>query len=111
MSISNKISSRFDVFVSQLKNNYRDANDSLTNKASSTEVARSRAQQLLQRASVVTVSTQNKLAKLQDMADTYQYNERELRGLQDRIDSLNNEMIGYLDQIQSRSEHYRTCSS
>lgn len=94
-----------------MKNNYRDANDSLTEKASSTESARARAQQLLQRASVVTVNTQNKLAQLQSMADTYQYNERELRGLQARIDSLNNEMTGYLDQIQSRSEYYRTCSS
>lgn len=95
----------------QLKNNYRQANDSLTDRASSTESARARAQQLLQRASVVTVNTQNKLVQLQSMADTYQYNERELRGLQSRIDELNNEMIGYLEKIQSRSDYYRTCSS
>lgn len=99
------------MFLKQLKNNYREANDVLTEKASSTESARARAQQLLQRASVVTVNTQSKLAQLQGMADTYLNNERDLQGLQARIDALNNEMIGYLDRIQSQSEYYRTCSS
>lgn len=94
-----------------MKNNYRQANDSLTDRASSTESARARAQQLLQRASVVTVNTQNKLAQLQSMADIYQNNERELHGLQSRIDELNNEMVGYLEKIQTRSDYYRTCSS
>lgn len=83
----------------------------MTDKASSTESARARAQQLLQRASVVTVNTQNKLVQLQGMADTYQNNEKVLQALQDQIDLLNNEMVGYLEQIQSRSEYYRTCSS
>lgn len=95
----------------QLKNNYREANDSLTEKASSTESARARAQQLLQRASVVTVNTNTKLAHLQTLKETYQYNERELQSLQARIDTLNIEMVGYLEKIQSQSEYYRTCSS
>ena len=94
-----------------MKNDYREANDSLTEKASATESARARAQQLLQRASKVTVHTQNKLAQLQSMDDTYQYNEKELRSLQSRIETLNTEMSGYMDKIQQRSDYYRTCTS
>lgn len=94
-----------------MKNNYRIANDSLTDRASATESARARAQQLLQRASKVTVSTQNKLTQLQTMADTYQNNEKELRALQSRIETLTEEMKGYMDKIQQRSDYYRTCTS
>lgn len=94
-----------------MKNTYRQANDSLTEKAAATESARARAQQLLQRASTVTVNTQNKLTQLQTMTDTYQYNERELQSLQSRIDSLTDELAAYMDKIQQRSDYYRTCSS
>lgn len=94
-----------------MKNTYRQANDSLTEKAAATESARARAQQLLQRASMVTVNTQNKLTQLQTMTDTYQYNERELQSLQSRIDSLTDELAAYMDKIQQRSDYYRTCSS
>lgn len=83
----------------------------MTEKAATTESARARAQQLLQRASSVTVNTQNKLVQLQTMTDTYQNNERDLQSLQARIDSLNDELTGYVDRIQGRSDYYRTCSS
>lgn len=94
-----------------MKNNYRQANDSLTDRASATESARARAQQLLNRASKVTVSTTTKLTQLQTMADTYQNNEKDLRDLQSRIDTLNTEMSWYMDKIQQRSDYYRTCTS
>lgn len=94
-----------------MKNNYRSANDSLTDRASATEGARARAQQLLQRASKVTVSTHDKLAQLQEMANTYQHNEKELDSLQSRIETLNSEMSSYMDKIQQRSDYYRTCTS
>lgn len=48
----------------QLKNQYKQANDTLTSKSASSEVARERAQQLLQRASRITVDTTNKLKEL-----------------------------------------------
>lgn len=94
-----------------MKNDYRAANDQLTDRASTTESARARAQELLQRASKVTVSTQNKLTQLQTMADTYNNNEKELQALQSRIENLNTEMGWYMDKIQQRSEYYRTCTS
>lgn len=94
-----------------MRNNYRDASASLTDKANSTESARARAQQLLQRASIVTVNTQNKLDQLNSMTTTYQNNEKDLQNLQSRIDSLNNEMAVYLEKIQTKSEYYRTCTS
>lgn len=86
-------------------------NESLTDKASSTESARARAQQLLQRASVITIETNNKLSQLKNMADTYQNNEKELLGLQSRVDDLNKVMGGYLDRIQEKSDYYRQCTS
>lgn len=94
-----------------MKNNYRQANDSLTDRASATESARARARQLLSRASKVTVSTQTKLNQLQTMADTYQNNEEDLRKLQSKIDKLNTDMSSYMDTIQQRSDYYRTCTS
>lgn len=94
-----------------MKNNYRQANESLTNRASTTEAARARAQQLLQRASKVTVNTQNKLGQLEEMSKIYNINEQELRDLQSRIDTLNTDMNSYMDKIQQRSDYYRTCSS
>lgn len=95
----------------QLRNNYRVANDSLTQRASATESARTRAQQLLQRASTITVSTNSKLKQLQDMADTYQINEKELNSLKTRVGELDHEMTRYVDRIQERSDFYRQCTS
>lgn len=48
----------------QLRDQYKKANETLTTKAASSEVARERAQQLLQRASRITVDTNNKLKEL-----------------------------------------------
>lgn len=48
----------------QLRNQYRDANINLNNKASSSESARERAQKLLQLASKITVDTSSKLKEL-----------------------------------------------
>lgn len=95
----------------QLGNNYREANNSLTEKALTSETARARAQQLLQRASVITVDTTSKLTQLQTMADTYRANDRELKELQERVDELNRQMNEYLTIIQQNSDRYRQCTS
>lgn len=94
-----------------MRNTYQQANTSLTERAASTENARTRAQQLLQRASVITVNTNSKLTQLESMALTYQNNEKELRDLQSRVDSLNEQINGYVELIQERSEYYRQCTS
>lgn len=47
-----------------MQNLYNKANITLTSKASSSEIARERAQQLLQRASKITVDTNTKLKEL-----------------------------------------------
>lgn len=51
--------------ATQLGNQYKSANDSLTAKAKKSEVERQRAQQLLQRASKMTVDTNRSLQSLQ----------------------------------------------
>lgn len=51
--------------ATQLHDKYRQANDSLSTKALTSESARERAQQLLQRASKITVDTSSKLKELQ----------------------------------------------
>lgn len=48
----------------QLKNEYKQANNSLSAKAVTSESARERAQNLLQRASRITVETTGKLKEL-----------------------------------------------
>lgn len=97
--------------LSQLRNDYRQANFSLTEKASTSENARARAQQLLHRASVITVSTSDKLAKLQTMAETYHSNDKELGQLQSRVESLNLDITTNLELIQQKSDSYRQCTS
>jgi coxsackievirus/adenovirus receptor len=47
-----------------LKDQYKDANDKLNSKTQSTEYAREKAQQLLQRAFKITVDTNGKLKEL-----------------------------------------------
>lgn len=83
----------------------------MNERAASTESARARAQQLLHRASMITVTTTTKLTQLQAMADTYHYNEIALNNLKSRVDELNHEIIGYLERIQERSDYYRQCTS
>lgn len=95
----------------QLRNDYREANSSLTEKASTSEGARARAQQLLQRASQITVDTTLKLGKLHSMSETYAHNDRDLGELQLRVDGLNSEITKHLAIIQERSEYYRQCTS
>lgn len=94
-----------------MRNDYRQANVSLTEKASTSESARARAQQLLHRASVITVSTGEKLSKLQSMSDTYITNHKELGNLQSRVDDLNLDITNNLGVIQQKSNFYRQCTS
>lgn len=116
--------------ILQLRDNYRKANDSLTAKAITSESARERAQQLLQRASKITVETSSKLKELQGefalalvwlvlliicfvagMVDIYKSNDKELNDLEKRVEYLNSQMNEYLSKIQLDSVRYRQCTS
>ncbi|XP_059611859.1 laminin subunit beta-1 isoform X2 [Phlebotomus argentipes] len=97
--------------VTQLKNEYKQANNSLSAKAVTSESARERAQHLLQRASRITVETTGKLKELKDMVDVYKVNDRELESLRDRISGLNDDMTKYLNKIQEDADRYRQCTS
>jgi len=97
--------------ATKLRDNYRKANDSLTAKAITSESARERAQQLLQRASKITVETSSKLKELQGMVDIYKTNDKELNDLEKRVEYLNSQMNDYLSKIQSDSVRYRQCTS
>lgn len=95
----------------QLRDQYRKANNSLTERALTSESARGRAQQLLQRASKITVDTSSKLKELQSMADVYRSNDKELRELQEKVDLLNKDISDHLSVIQESSDRYRQCTS
>lgn len=97
--------------ATQLRNQYKSANESLSAKANNSESARERATALLQRASRITVEATQKLIALQDMTDIYNTNEAEIAAMKDRIASLNAEMTGHLNVIRDRAEWYRECPS
>jgi len=97
--------------ASQLKNNYQQANASLTERARKTEGARERAQLLLARASKITVDTSNKLKALQAMNDLYKVNERDLEKLESRVHRLSSDLSIAFNTIQEQSDYYRRCNS
>lgn len=92
-----------------MQNDYSKANSSLTEKASQTENARERAQQLLYRATVLTVDTATKFEKLQSIDQMYRSQNSELGTLQDRVNTLKRELEYYVQNIHERSEFYRNC--
>lgn len=86
------------------------ANQTLTDRANRSENARERAKLLLQRASVLTVDTIEKLRELQSMQDTYQDKNTVLQKLQDDIKPLNDELTLHLKNIQTQADRYRQCT-
>lgn len=97
--------------ATQLRNQYKSANESLSTKAKTSESARERATALLQRASRITLEATGKLNELQEMTDIYNTNESEIAAMEDRIDSLNVEMAEHLNTIRMRADWYRECPS
>lgn len=97
--------------ASKLRNQYKTANSSLALKAKTSESARERATQLLQRASRITVETTGKLRDLKDMTDIYNTNDHEIEKMEEKITRLNDEMAHYVQVIQSRADGYRQCTS
>lgn len=97
--------------ATQLRNEYKSANESLSTKAKTSESARERATALLQRASRVTLEATGKLNELQEMTDIYNTNEAEIASMEQRIEWLNAEMGVHLNTIRARADWYRECPS
>lgn len=97
--------------ATQLRNEYKTANESLATKAKTSESARERATALLQRASRITLEATGKLQELQKMTNIYNTNEYEIAAMEERIGDLNIEMTNYLNVIRSRADWYRECPS
>lgn len=97
--------------ATQLRNEYKSANESLSSKAKTSESARERATALLQRASVITLQATGKLNELQEMRDIYNTNDEKIAMMEDRIATLNLEMAQHLNVIRSRADWYRECPS
>lgn len=95
----------------KLKNQYKYANDTLNSKASSSEYAREKAQQLLQRASKITVDTNNKLKELKEMVQITTTNDADLSEMERKITNLNGVMDSYIQRIRSNADYYRACNS
>lgn len=97
--------------ATSLQDTYRQANSSLTEKASTSESARQRAGQLLQRASKIAGTTNTKLKELDAMMEVHRTNNADLEGLKQRLDGLNGQMAEYLGVIQKNADRYRQCTS
>lgn len=94
-----------------LHDKYRQANSSLTDKATTSESARQRARQLLLRASKIAGVTKTKLTELENMMEVHRSNNAELETLKGRLDGLNDQMADYLNVIQSNADRYRQCTA
>ncbi|XP_065087000.1 laminin subunit beta-1 isoform X1 [Ochlerotatus camptorhynchus] len=97
--------------ATQLKDNYKTANATLTARSNASESARERAQNLLNRASKITVETTNQLKKLQELYKTYESNQNELGSLETHIQGLTEQINTYLNKIQSDADRYRQCTT
>lgn len=97
--------------ATQLRKEYKAANESLSSKAQTSESARERATALLNRASRITLEATAKLNDLQEMTDIYNTNEEEIAAMDRRIDQLNAEMNIHLNTIRARADWYRECPS
>lgn len=96
--------------ASNLQSSTSATNQTLTDRASRSENARERAKLLLQRASKLTVDTNEKLEELNMLQETYLDKNQKLAQLQDRIQPLNDQLTVYLRNIQDNADRYRQCT-
>lgn len=93
-----------------MRDTYKYTNDTLNEQAKASEDARQRAQALLQRASKITVDTNERFRELQEITNTYQTNEYELRKLEEQIVDFTKEIQEHLQTIHNQADYYRTCN-
>lgn len=95
----------------QLRQNYRDTNMVLTERANKTSNSRERSQLLLNRATKLASDTQMQLKLLANMEDLYNAHNDQLNKLEREIGELNTQMNYYLSEITKRSDNYRSCTT
>jgi coxsackievirus/adenovirus receptor len=109
--VAKELSSVTHEKANKLKDQYKEANDKLNSKTQSTEYAREKAQQLLQRAFKITVDTNGKLKELKEMVNITSSNDAELSEMEQKILRLNGEIDAYIQRIRDHADRYRTCTS
>ncbi|XP_030383466.1 laminin subunit beta-1 [Scaptodrosophila lebanonensis] len=97
--------------ASNLQSSTSATNQTLTDRANRSENARERAKKLLQRASILTVDTNEKMNELQQLQAIYQDKQSLLEKLQNNIKPLSDQLTLYLANIQENAERYRQCVS
>lgn len=95
----------------QLRQDFKQTNISLSERASQTSNSRERAQLLLNRATKMASDTQTQLKLLANMEELYNDHNEQLNVLEKEISNLNTQMNYYLSEITKRSDNYRSCTT
>ncbi|XP_068627747.1 laminin subunit beta-1 [Battus philenor] len=95
----------------QLRQDFKQTNMSLAERASQTLNSRERAQLLLNRATKLASDTQMQLKLLANMEELYNDHNEQLNILEKEIGDLNTQMNYYLSEITKRSDYYRSCTT
>lgn len=95
----------------QLRQDFKNTNMSLAERASQTSNSRERAQLLLNRATKLASDTQMQLKVLANMEELYNSHNDQLNTLEKEIGDLNTQMNYYLSEISKRSDNYRSCTT
>lgn len=97
--------------ANELRRKYSKSNELLLNHSKTSANARERAQQLLKEATDLAAETRRQLDQLKRMETSYNSHSSELMKLESDIDNLNANVTKYLNNISSKSDHYRTCTN
>ncbi|KAJ2950704.1 hypothetical protein O0L34_g8964 [Tuta absoluta] len=95
--------------ANQLRQEFKQTNMSLSERASQTSNSRARAQLLLNRATKLASDTQQQLKQLQNLEDLYNTHNDKLKTLEKEVGDLNSQMNFYVEKITMRSNEYRSC--
>ncbi|XP_045763447.1 laminin subunit beta-1 [Maniola jurtina] len=95
----------------QLRQDFKQTNISLSDRASQTSNSRERAQLLLNKATKLASDTQTQLKLLTNMEELYNDHNEQLLVLEKEMSNLNTQMNYYLSEITKRSDNYRSCTT
>ncbi|KAL5014853.1 hypothetical protein ScPMuIL_009123 [Solemya velum] len=96
--------------ANELEDKYTNTSPQLDSKYNLTMKSRERAQALKERADKMASDTTEKLDRLTSMQDQFMSNQKILKDLSEDINRLNDQMNGYLEEIQVKSNGYRNCA-
>ncbi|XP_050439565.1 laminin subunit beta-1-like [Adelges cooleyi] len=95
----------------QLLADYKNANNTLENRVKNSKTTRNNSQYLLERASQLSANTTLKLKELGDAEKMFEEQEKLILILINNTTDLNARMSENLNEINSRSDYYRTCNN